>query len=121
MAKHSLLFATSVIAFPIVGTYKAVHKGVTPLIFKNIDSSSLLQITPDGRLLFQRASDVDFYWTYIADLQAFIDESTWHCTFDYFDTDLLIQRVGDSMKIGEYTSVDNINTDVVSNFDTALR
>jgi len=34
---------------------------------------------------------------------------------------LLIQRVGDSMKIGEYTSVENINTDVVSNFDTALR
>jgi hypothetical protein len=121
MAKHSLLFATSVIAFPIVGTYKAVNKGATPLIFKNIDSGSFLQISPDGRLLFQRASDVDFYWTYIVDLQALIEDREWHCTFTYFDADLLIQRVGDSMKIGEYTSVENINTDVVSNFDTARR
>ena len=121
MAKHSLLFATSVTAFPIVGTYKAVHKRDTSLIFKNIDSGSFLQIAPEGRLLFQRASDVDFYWTYIADLQALIEDSEWHCTFTYFDTDLLIQRVGDSMKIGEYTSVKNINTDVVANFDTAQR
>jgi hypothetical protein len=121
MAKHSLLFATSTIAFPIVGTYRAVNKSGTPLIFKNIDSGALLQISSDGRLLFQRASDVDFYWTYIADLQVLVESSDWHCTFDYFETDMLIQRVGTSMKIGEYTSVENINTDVVSNFDTAIR
>jgi hypothetical protein len=115
MAKHSLLFATSVIAFPIVGTYRAVNKGATPLIFKNIDSGSLLQISPEGRLLFQRASDVDFYWTYIADLQALVEDREWHCTFTYFDTDLLIQRFDEKIKLGEY-----INTSLVSNFDTAI-
>lgn len=106
---------------PVIGTYKAVRNADNPLTFKHIDCGAFIQLTPDGRLLFQRESDVDFYWTYIADIQAVVDENAWHCTFTYFDADLLIQRVGTSMKIGEYTSVENINTDVVSNFDTARR
>lgn len=121
MSKHSLLFHSSVIAMPVIGTYKAVRNADNPLTFKHIDCGAFIQLTPDGRLLYQRASDVDFYWTYIADIQAVIDENAWHCTFTYFDTDLLIQRVGTSMKIGEYTSVENINTDVVSFNDTARR
>jgi hypothetical protein len=124
MAKHSLHFHSSVIAMPLIGTYRGVNSekfDANSLIFRHVDSGALIQITYEGRLLYQRASDVDFYWTYIADIQSVIDENNWHCTFTYFDTDLLIQRVGTSMKIGEYTSVKNINTDVVSNFDTALR
>ena len=91
---------------------------LTPLIFSNIDSRALLQISCDGRLLFQRASDVDFYWTYIADIQGIASEEAWHCTFTYFDVELLIQRVGTSMKVGELALVENINTSVVSNLDT---
>lgn len=106
---------------PVIGTYKAVRNTDNTLTFKHIDCGAFIQLTPDGRLLYQRASDVDFYWTYIADIQAVIDENTWHCTFTYFDAELLIQRVGTSMKIGEYTSVENINTDVVSILDTARR
>jgi hypothetical protein len=123
MSKHSLLFHSSVIAMPVIGTYRVVKNQKCDddaLIFKHIDSGAFIQISSDGRLLYQRASDVDFYWTYVADIQAVIDESVWHCTFTYFDVDLLIQRVGASMKIGEYTPVENINTGVVSNFDTAL-
>lgn len=108
---------------PVIGTYRVVKSQKCDddaLIFKHIDSGAFIQISSDGRLLYQRASDVDFYWTYVADIQVFIDESAWHCTFTYFDVELLIQRVGASMKIGEYTSVENINTDVVANFDTAL-
>lgn len=119
MTKHSLLFATSVVPLPIVGTYRCVHN-TNSLIFSNIDSRALLQISSDGRLLFQRASDVDFYWTYIADIQSIIDESTWHCTFTYFDVELLIQRVGTSIKVGELALVTNINTSVVSNLDTDI-
>lgn len=118
MAKHSLLFHSSVIAMPITGTYKAVNNTDNQLTFKHIDCGALIRLTPDGRLLYQRASDVGFYWTYIADIQSIIDESAWHCTFTYFDADLLIQRVGTSMKIGEYMAAKNINADVVSNFDT---
>ncbi|MFO0089425.1 MAG: hypothetical protein ACK518_01185 [bacterium] len=124
MVKHSLLFHSSVIAMPVIGTYRVVKNQKSDedaLIFKHIDSGALVQISSDGRLLYQRASDVDFYWTYVADIQAVIDENAWHCTFTYFDADLLIQRVGNSMKIGEYTSVENINTDVVSFNDTARR
>ena len=68
--------------------------------------------------MFQRASDVDFYWTYIADIQGIASEEAWHCTFTYFDVELLIQRVGTSMKVGELALVENINTSVVSNLDT---
>lgn len=121
MAKHSLLFHSSVTAMPIIGTYKAVNNADNSLTFKHIDCGALIRFTHDGRLLFQRASDIGFYWTYIVDIQSIIDETEWHCTFTYFDTDLLIQRVGNSMKIGEYTSVENINTDVVSFNDTARR
>ena len=124
MVKHSLLFHSSVIAMPVIGTYRVVKNQKADddaLVFKHIDSGALVQISSDGRLLYQRASDVDFYWTYVADIQSIVDESVWHCTFTYFDADLLIQRVGSSMKIGEYTSVENINTDVVSNCDTAIR
>lgn len=121
MAKHSLLFHSSVTAMPVIGTYRAVNNTDNTFTFRHLDSGALLQISADGRLLFQRASDVDFYWTYVADIQAIVDENAWHCTFTYFDADLLIQRVGASMKIGEYTSVKNINTDVVSNCDTAIR
>ncbi|MFO0203672.1 MAG: hypothetical protein ACK528_11150 [Alphaproteobacteria bacterium] len=109
---------------PVIGTYRVVKNQKADddaLVFKHIDSGALVQISSDGRLLYQRASDVDFYWTYVADIQSIVDESVWHCTFTYFDADLLIQRVGSSMKIGEYTSVENINTDVVSNCDTAIR
>ena len=108
---------------PIIGTYRCVHNDYTShnsLIFRSIDSGALLQISSDGRILFQRASDVDFYWTYIADIQSIIDESAWHCTFTYFDVELLIQRVGASMKVGELALVKNINTSVVSNLDTEI-
>ena len=123
MTKHSLLFATSVVPLPIIGTYRSVHIVDTShnsLIFRSMDSGALLQISSDGRILFQRASDVDFYWTYIADIQSIIDESAWHCTFTYFDVELLIQRVGTSMKVGELALVKNINTSVVSNLDTEI-
>ena len=118
MVKHSFLFATSVVPMPLVGTYKLVNNTDKTLTFKHIDSRALLQISCDGRLLFQRASDVNFYWTYIADIQGIASEEAWHCTFTYFDVELLIQRVGTSMKVGELALVENINTSVVSNLDT---
>ena len=70
--------------------------------------------------MFQRAVDVGFFYTYIADIQGIASEGSWHCTFTYFDVELLIQRVGASMKVGELALVENINTSVVSNLDTEI-
>ena len=120
MVKHSFLFATSVVPMPLVGTYKLVNNTDKTLTFKHIDSQAIVQISPSGRLLFQRAVDVGFFYTYIADIQGIASEGAWHCTFTYFDVELLIQRVGTSMKVGELALVENINTSVVSNLDTEI-
>lgn len=114
MGKETPHFCSSFTPLPIFGTY-ACQQPNDELIFKKLDSSDRIKITQTGHLLFQAASDKDLFWTYVLTINE-LNLSRWQITFDYFGTDVMIQRFDGRIKIGEV-----YQSDLVTNFVTAHR
>jgi hypothetical protein len=114
MGKETPHFCSSFTPLPIFGTY-ACQQPKDELIFKKLDSSDRIKITQTGHLLFQAASDKDLFWTYVLTINE-LNLSRWQITFDYFGTDVMIQRFDGRIKIGEV-----YQSDLVTNFVTAHR